>query len=139
MQQITLKRTGDLPVQFAGEQIASSTRRPEHPEREKFIRYHEVALYRTQSGRYVISINYISTSKGEDNHSLVVTCDDREQVANQLLEEYDPVDPAHFTGYPKGVLDYDDKQANLIAALEREWDAQVSEILSQARFVETID
>lgn len=130
-----LPRTGNAPLKFEGELIAESrpTQDPDKPGKDP-KRWHELALFRTAGGQYVVSISYRADWKGEhDHHHAEVVPDVPNAV--RIIREYDPL--AHVMGYPPGEQ-YAPKQARLLAEIRQRYEAQVSELLGRDEFAEVV-
>lgn len=122
MQTITLNRTGDRPLKFAGEMITEAdTRENQGPGQN---RWWELALYRSDSGKYVLAIEYHSQWQGEHASHTAYVCDDAED-----LTEAAKAHPylAGVSGFPPG---HDDRQQRLEASLKRCWEQGLSGILA---------
>lgn len=124
METITLPRTGDRPLQFEGDEIASADSRMISGQQAN--RWHELALYSTESGKYVISVGYRTQWQGELNHDSAIICVDPEAVTEEL-KRVNPL--AHFVGFPSGGQ-YAEKQARLERDITARFGAAVSELLS---------
>lgn len=117
-----LPRTGNAPLAFDGDLIAESKGR--FFEGCEQNRGHNLSLYRTEGGQYVIAIHYWTQWQGEgDHHEALVV--DRDSVAEEL-QVYDPC--AHVQGFPP-IEAYAKRQANLLSWIRRRYEAQVSELL----------
>lgn len=66
MRRFRLPRTGDTHVVFRGALVGSETTRAPGDE-HLGTRWHELALYRGEHGRYVLSSRFVSTAR-EDAH-----------------------------------------------------------------------
>lgn len=128
---ITLKRTGKAPLRFTGELIKESDGGSRDANR-----WHELAVYRTAKGKYVVRIAYRTRWQGElDRDTAEIVAKPNEVAA--ALEEYDPCSPVG--GYPAGEA-YADRQARLMNDIRRRYDAQVSELLaSSPEFAEVVE
>lgn len=125
MERITLRRTGSHPLTFLGDQLAevSGFR---FGDREQ-SRWHELALYRTESGRHVLSIGFRTRWQGEVDHDEAHHADTSAEVLNQLTA-YDPL--AHIAGYPPGEA-YIEKQRRLEDDICRRWNATITALYDQ--------
>lgn len=118
----TLERTGNLPLTFEGEELASaSSHRHQGPGQN---RWHELLLYRTKGGRYAIAVSFHSRWQGEDDRHFAAHADTPEAVRD-ALKVY-PVPPPGV-GYPPGEP-YRAKQERLEADLRRRFDQAVSDL-----------
>lgn len=131
---ITLKRTGKAPLRFKGELLEESE--GERVGGRENNRWHELAVYRTPGGKYVVRIGYRTRWQGElgrDNAEIVAK---PEEVA-AVLRDYDPCAPV--TGFPPGDA-YAQKQARLMSDIRTRYEHQVSELLaSSPEFAERVD
>lgn len=59
----TLRRTGQAPLRFQGELLAEAD--GEYESGRDFNRWHELTVYRTRGGKYVLRIAYRSAHQGE--------------------------------------------------------------------------
>lgn len=117
----TFTRTGDLPVSFSGELIArASTFRNQGPGNN---RWHDLELYRTDSGRLVARVVYDSSWQGEDTISWLGYAGDpaefRDAVRARAL--------VGMVGYPPHDS-YREKQARNEADLRTRFDVALSEL-----------
>lgn len=120
MQTFELKRTGQRPIRFVGEKLASSSgwTQPEPS------RWHELAVYRTDSGGFVVSITLRSRYQGElDQYRVEHSLDAVEMEA--ILRGYNPCPEG--IGYPPGDT-YAERHARVHADLRRRYEAQITEI-----------
>ncbi len=93
---INLRRTGDRLLQFTGQIICMvSTREMTAMESE---RWHEIELYLTAGGKYVVAIGYRTRREGELPHDSAVILDTENDVAEYLKNGIDPTD--YFAGGP---------------------------------------
>jgi hypothetical protein len=130
----TLTRTGDAPLRFEGALVAQAGD-CDRGGRE-LTRWHELTLYRTEGGRHVLAVNFMTRWGGERDVSTVEIVDSPEAVVD-MLRAYDPVTPA--SPFPPGPA-YADKQARLVAGLVSQYQAAVSDLLGQVAdtFAETL-
>ena len=122
MSRITLTRTGNRPLAFDGEQIAASSSRHRDANR-----WHDLALYRTTNGNFVLSVDYNTIWQGERDHSDAVIVDSADAVA-EFLRNFNPCE--HAMGFPV----YNDvmriKEDRRRAELQARYDEAVSELLA---------
>ena len=132
MEEIKLKRTGQLPLAFVGEEIKRVSGKWVAGKDQN--RYHEITLYRTEtSKRYVLAITYHTQWQGEeDQHDVLILGPEQSQMV-QVLRDYDPV-PGHV-GYPKSEH-FRDRQEQLESSLRRRFASLVSEILEDVERAE---
>lgn len=124
MESITLTRTGDRPLKFEGEEITTAGGRISGGQEQN--RWHELSLYHTAGGKYVLSIEYRTVWQGEIDHAQVTTHGDAEDVTIEL-KTYSPT--AHVIGFPLGDQ-YAEKQGRLMEGLRARYEAAVSELLA---------
>ena len=124
MQTITLPRSGQAPLQFTGEQIASADSRD--PQGPCQTRWHELAIYRTESGRLVLALEYQTQWQGEHDRSHALVC----ETPADLLERLATVDPlSDLIGFPPGAQ-FDAKRLHTEKCLRQCWEGAVSELLA---------
>ncbi len=125
MQKYTLQRTGDRPLSFTGELIAGVGGRVHSGQEQN--RWHEIRIYSTAGGSYVLEVTYQTTWRGEDGHDYAEAHPDIEA----LIADLRAVDPLeHLRGYPLGD-NFAAKQARLERELTLRWQTLVGEILSE--------
>jgi hypothetical protein len=130
----TLRRSGQPALRFQGELLAESDG-AWHAGREQ-NRYHELAVYRTAGGKYVVAVGYRTRWQGETDHDSAEIVDAPTNVAG-VLRDYDPT--GHVGGFPAGPA-YAEKQARLLADLRRRYDDQVSDVLGASdEFMEGVE
>jgi crotonobetainyl-CoA:carnitine CoA-transferase CaiB-like acyl-CoA transferase len=134
MNEMILQRTGLAPLRFRGELLARSEGRIQNGRDHN--RWHDLRVYRTAGGTFVVAIGYRTQWQGESDHDQAETCPEPGDVVT-VLTTYDPTGPV--TGYPAGDA-YAEKQARLLADVRRRFEVQVSEILAaNPAFAEVID
>jgi len=122
MKTYTITRTGDRPLKFNGEVLAeSSSKKPDGP---CSSRYWDLALWRTDSGKFVLSAGYFTQWQGESRREDVFVEATAEAAAEQL-QKHDYLAPV--VGFPPG---HEDRQHRLEQQLTLCWEAAVTEILS---------
>ena len=132
MSEYSLPRSGNSPLAFDGELIAESDGQRQFGKEHN--RYHEIAVYRTDGGKYVVAIRYHTHWQGEAHHDFAIAVDTASEAADEF-RNHEPT--SHVGGYP--VADnYAEKQQRLLADIRARYDAQVSEILSGEEFAERI-
>lgn len=132
--EITLKRTGKPPLRFRGELIEESD--GERQRGKENTRWHELGVYRTEGGKFVLRIAYRTRWQGELDRDDAVILDRPEKVA-AALQGYDPC--AAVEGYPPGDH-YAQRQARLMDDVRRRYETQISELLaSSPEFAEKVD
>jgi len=130
----TLPRSGQAPLTFTGQQLAESD--GERQSGKEHNRWHELAVWRTTGGKYVVQIAYRTKWQGELDHDAAVIVDQAKDVIS-VLTGHDPV--AHVGGYPIGAA-YAERQSRLLADIRARYDSQVSAILESApEFAERVE
>ena len=121
-----LLRTGDQAVSFEGLAIAESAgKQINGRERD---RGHDLRVYQTIGGNYVVEVIYWTTWKGEaEVRTVQVVGKELPRIA-VLLKEYDPL--AHVLGYPPAER-FAAKQSRLQARLRADYYTRVSDVLAQ--------
>lgn len=132
-EEVVLPRTGLAPLKFRGELVAWSDGSRQGGREQN--RWHELAVYRTAGGKFVVSVEYHTRWQGEQGHEVAAVVDGPADVVRKLAE-YDPAEDVQ--GYPPGPA-YADKQARLVADVTRRYKAQVSEVLAGEEFAEEVD
>lgn len=131
----TLSRTGDRLLRFEGEMIAEvSSRRADKPNDN---RWHEIRLYRTRGGQYVLAITFRTRWQDEQERLYAIVCNSPDEVRNKLTD-YTPVPDG--IGYPDGPA-YREKQARLMTNLTIRYKALVTELFEGLgdEFTQTVD
>ena len=109
-----IERTGQRSLEFEGEQLAETSTK-NHAGKER-NRWHELSVWKTQSGKFVAAVSYRTQWEGEAGYDDALVFDSLEQVAT-LFEEY--IFPnIGSIGYPPSTT-YADRQARLMADLEQ--------------------
>ena len=124
MQTYTLSRTGHRPLTFTGEKLAEADNY--NPTRN-LDRYFELAVYRTRSGRYVVSIALRAECRGEGDIMTVVYSEDPAEI-ERALRDYDPCPPG--IGFPPGES-FVAKQDRLREDMRRKYDGLVTELFAK--------
>lgn len=116
-------RTGTTPLVFRGNKIAGAG----GPMANKSKRWHEVDLYRTSGGRYVLEIRYVTVRPNEPSHSWADVVEGRDGVLTRLAQ-HDPL--SCFIGWPN--LDrYAHQQSIARAEVEAQWAHTVSALTTE--------
>jgi len=121
-----IERTGQRPLEFEGEQLAEvSTRNHAGKERN---RWHELAVWKTASGKFVAAVSYHTQWEGEAGYDDAVVFESLDQVAI-LFEEY--IFPnIGAIGFPASPT-YADRQARLMADLEQAFKHAAGRLLAK--------
>jgi hypothetical protein len=132
MEEIRLKRTGQLPLVFRGELLKKVDGMWVNGKDQN--RWHEIRLYRTeQSKRYVLAIEYHSQWQGEGEQYDVLVLGPNEQEMIEVLREYEAVPEG--VGYPKSEH-FKERQAALEADLRKRFAVLVSDVLDDVEGAE---
>ena len=123
-QSVRLTRTGDAPLAFSGRILAdvSGKRIGEGA----VPRWHDLAIYETAAGQYVVTIGYRTTAKDEMGRDTLAVVVDRHELRD-ALKRYDPV--AHVQGFPP----------RLLAMMRRQWDGLIALALTEADVEERVE
>jgi hypothetical protein len=135
MESITVPRTGDLPLAFEGQVIASAGSRLVRGQERN--RWHEIELYRTAGGKFVAAIHCRTIWQGEQDHDCAAVLDGPPGIA-EYLRTWIPA--SVIRGYPPGV-GYEEKQQRMLATVEADYQSLISEVLAAAgpEFVERVE
>lgn len=123
MTTITLTRTGNRPIRFDGEQIASASTKAGQGPAES--RWWDLALYRTAAGAYVVQIVYDTLWQGDSSRSDVYSCPDAAAV----------VDAVRSHDHRRGIHGYHnpgERQERLLRALDAAYQAGITRLLNFA-------
>jgi hypothetical protein len=120
----TVPRTGQRPLSFDGESIASASSQTHAGKTRN--RWHEIQVWQTTTGKYVCSVQYHTQWEGESSYDDALAFDNKEQIAT-LLEEYIFPNIASI-GYPVSPA-YEGRQARMLAELEEAFKHAASEVL----------
>lgn len=132
MEDVKLKRTGQLPLVFRGELLKEADGKWVNGKDQN--RWHKIALYQTeQSKRFVLAISYRTQWQGEENQDDVLILGPEQQQMIDVLRDYDPV-PTHV-GFPKAEH-FRDRQRDLEEGLRRRFASLVTEILEDVEGAE---
>jgi len=124
MDTFKLGRSSDRPLEFTGELLAEADTRMSAGQDHQ--RWHELALYRTAGGTYVLAIGYRTQWQGETDHDAVYTAADAGDIT-EMARRYDPV--GRMLGYPPG-RQFEEKQARVRLDITARFSAALGEILS---------
>lgn len=122
---ITIRRSGNSPLQFVGEKIASST--SHHHQGPCSNRWHELALYQTESRAYVLAIAYHTQWEGEHDRHHAWQCADRAELVDCLTSYRIMSD---MIGYPPG-KQFDERRQHAEKIMIQAWEQAVSKLLSE--------
>lgn len=129
-----ISRSKDLSLEFEGELLASGDCSVTGGVERN--RWHVIALYRTVGGQYVAHIGYRTQWTGEQAWDVARVMATPEEVADWLRTW---IPASVIIGYPVGAY-FAEKQARMLATVERDYATLVSEVLEAAgpEFVERI-
>jgi hypothetical protein len=131
--EFTLPRSGKAPLRFRGLLLAESD--GEWQAGRDHTRWHDIAVYRTGGGKYVVTISLRSRYENEIGYDYADIVAEPAQV-EAVFRGYDPC--ARVRGYPDGAH-YAERNARLMANIRARYDAQVAEILEASpEFAEEI-
>lgn len=128
----TIPRSGDAPLKFDGELIATAGS-DQFASRE-LQRWHTLSLYRTDS-RWIVHVAFRSRWRGESSRDDAYVCDSTEGV-RAVLREHEPV--GERVGFPPGDQ-YATRQRTLETEITEQYDHAVSEILARDEFTVSVD
>jgi hypothetical protein len=130
---VRLTRTGDAPLAFNGRILAdvSGKRLGEGD----VPRWHDVTIYETAAGQYVVAIAYRTTGKGDLGRDTLAVVADRNELRD-ALKRYDPV--AHVQGVPSGPQSAE-KQARLVAMMRQQWEGLIALALTEVGVEERVE
>jgi hypothetical protein len=90
MLNITLRRTGDRLLQFTGQVVATvSSRNIAGKDNDC---WHEIELFLTPGGQFVVAVGYRSGRSGEMPHDEAVVLETENEVAEYLKTGVDPTE-----------------------------------------------
>lgn len=123
MDTFVIERTGDRPLQFDGEKIASAT--SEMTAGKVGNRWHELTLYRTSTGQFVLVVLYQTLWTEEMNHQTAWLVNHEKDLVEKL-QQYDPAD--HVRGFPN-YPQFQAKQEGLFRDIRARYEKAVSDLL----------
>lgn len=123
MEIITLTPTGQVPIQFTGEQNNSWSSRIVNGREQN--RWFEIVLYdQANSDEEILHLVYHTQWDGESNFEEVWTIVDEDRIV-ALIQNYNPL--AHLKGYPQGAA-FAKKQQDLEHRIVDGWNNIAKEI-----------
>ncbi len=125
MRRLTLHRTGLPPLAFDGRLVADASGKFTGDRTN--VRWHDISVYRTLSGRYVLQIGYNSTWRDEPGWHDAYDLGDSAELVRKLAD-YDPT--RYVRGYPMETR-YQERQARLKADIRERFLRQVDEVMGQ--------
>ena len=131
MNTIILHRSGTMPLRFTGELLAESKGR--NPKIRGRQRWYDLAVYRTQAGKFVASICFRSDF-GEPGSDEAAVLEDASAVSS-MLQACDPLAPVQ--GYPPEAR-FAEKQERMLQDMRLRFEQQVSAVLASPEFAEVV-
>ena len=131
-----LPRTGQPPLRVVGILVAraSSRQTPTKKGRPLETRWHDLTVYRSDSGQTVGHISYRTEWPGELDDALARVAPIPDLV--RWLEDHDPT--GAVVGFPAG-KGFADRQSALLTAIEHGYDRALSELLAGLGVTETVE
>lgn len=123
-EEYTIRRTGDTPLRFEGEEVVrESTKYVRGRERN---RWHEIAIYETVGGQWIVEISYRTQWQGETDHAEAEVLDGPGQVS-RWLQAYSAT--AHVRGFPPTDT-YRTRQERLLLDIRQDYVSLVADVLA---------
>lgn len=133
MRDFIVPRHAAAPLAFSGELLASVSGQQTRPDKTN-KRWHEIDLYKTATGKYVVAIRFRCATKYDDPFDDAEVLTSTDEVTD-FLNGYDPVE--HVRGWPLERHEQEDQR--LREALTHHFDRLVSQLLSsRAEFAERV-
>lgn len=133
MAEFILPRTGAAPLQFSGELIAQSIGEPP-TSGKKWQRYHNLAIYRSDAGEYILAIAYRCTRDKEPDKDMAYVFAHPRYLADYLAQ-HNPT--SYVVGWPNTPRHRERRLADL-ADIDIRFRHQVSEVLDREEFREVL-
>ena len=130
---IKLSRTGDAPLAFVGVELAREEGLWYGGQQQN--RWHELALYQTNAGKFVLAIAYRTQWQGEDQYDEVFVHERMRDIV-LTLQHYDPL--TRLIGFPARP-EYRDRQEKLRYSVRVRFHSQVSALLRDVEGAEEIE
>lgn len=128
----SVTRSGSAPLTFEGDLISQASGRAYTDKR--ITRWHEIDLYRTRTGRYIVSIRFRCETRHDDPYDEAEVFDTAEQVV-EFLEEYNPIERVRGWTLEK----HAENDRRLRKALVNNFERIVSDVLAdQPAFAESV-
>lgn len=124
-QSYRLLRTGDQALAFQGRLIAEAC--GTNINGRDRDRAHDVRVYQTVGGTYLVEIIYWSTWKGEPECRTVIAAGREPARVAAVLRTHDPLKPV--LGYPPAER-FRQKQERLLARIRADYATRVSDVLA---------
>ena len=127
---VRLTRTGDAPLSFSGRILADvSGKRLGDGDAS---RWHDLAIYETAGGQYVVAIAYRTTWKGERGRDTLAVVVDRNELRD-ALKRYEPA--VAVQGLPPG-SQFTERQARL---MRQQWESLIAMALIDVDVEERVE
>lgn len=133
MEKYKLARSGNAPLVFEGEKIASEDGRIYAGQEQN--RYYNLTLYRTSKGQSVLRIEYCSQWQRESNIDQVEIFPAVRDVV-LFLQKFDPL--GNLQGFPPG-QQFSERQKRLEQSLRVRFHQQVRDLLMEVEGAEEIE
>lgn len=132
-QDFIVPRYSAASLAFTGELLATVSAKSTRPNKTN-KRYHEIDLYLTDSGKYVVAIRFRCETRHDDPYDEAEVCESPAEVV-EYLTEFDML--ANVRGWPLAAHRQEDQR--LREALTNNFDRLVSQLLSsRAEFAERV-
>ena len=133
MPDFLIPRFADAPLAFTGERLATVSGQFTRPGKQN-KRWHEIHVYRTDSGKYVVSILFRCDTSHDDPYDEAEVFGTPGDVV-EYLQTFDPVD--RVRGWP--VETHAEQDRRLREALTANFDRLVAQLIgSRAEFAERV-
>lgn len=136
MTEFTVPRSGTSHLVFQGERLGLADGRDQWPQNKSHPpnRYHVIAIYKTDSGKYVVHISFRCNPEFDDPYDEAEVFKNPEDVV-EYLNDFDPTDG--IRGWPSEK--HATQDARLRTALTNNFEILVSQVLAgQVEFAERI-
>ena len=124
MTRFTIARSGREPIQFDGELLAQVSGGDKHAQK-KHKRWHQIAIYSTESGKYVVHVAFRCDNRYDAPHDDVELCAGPADVIWHLRRHHPT---AYIRGWP--LPQHKTHDARLRNGLSDNFEALVAEVLS---------
>ena len=124
MPMIILPRSGRAPVQFNGELLAQASSRQSLHSEKQHKRWHEITVYQTDSGKYVVHVAFRCDNRYDAPHDDIEVCATPADVVS-YLSTYHPT--AYIRGWP--LPQHKEHDARLRQGLTDNFEAIVADVL----------
>lgn len=124
MPEFTVPRFAAAPLAFSGKLLVSVSGQQTRPGKTN-VRWHEIDLYATDSGKYVVAIRFRCDTRHDDPYDEAEVLTSPEAVV-EFLTTFDPVEAVR--GWPNQGHEQQDER--LREALTNSFDRLVSQVLA---------